>query len=80
MKEQKIKFIIRQDGTVVEEVQSLEDECLNLTKPFEESIGVIVNREYKPEYYSNESLQLSKDQVDEENAITTNVDGDGVSS
>ena len=58
---QKIKFIISQDGTVTEEVQGAESkQCLDITLPFEEALGTVSSREYKPEYYV--SLQQNQDQ------------------
>ena len=58
---QKIKFIISQDGTVTEEVQGAESkQCLDITLPFEEALGTVSTREYKPEYYV--TLQQNQDQ------------------
>ena len=46
---QKIKFIISQDGTVTEEVQgAVSKECLDVTLPFEQALGAVNSREYKP--------------------------------
>ena len=52
MKQQTIKFTIRQDGTVTEEVMgAVGDECESLTKNIEEKLGVVQRVEHKPEYY-----------------------------
>ena len=61
MPKQSIKFIIAQDGTVTEEVQGAESkQCLDITLPFEEVLGTVSSREYKPEYYV--TLQQNQDQ------------------
>ena len=52
MAQQTIKFTIRQDGTVTEEVMGVVgNECENLTKRIEERLGVVERVEHKPEYY-----------------------------
>ena len=52
MAQQAIKFIIRQDGTVTEEVMGVVGtDCENLTKRIEERLGVVERVEHKPEYY-----------------------------
>ena len=52
MEQQKIKFTIRQDGTVTEEVMGVVgNDCENLTKRIEERLGVVERVEHKPEYY-----------------------------
>ena len=64
-----IKFTIRQDGTVTEEVMGVVgNDCQNLTKRIEERLGVVERVEYKPEYYQqkqtteeNVSLHMHKD-------------------
>ena len=74
-----IKFIIAQDGSVKEEIQGcVSNECLNITKPFEESLGQVISREHKPEYYV--TLQQSQDQTNQERTFTTDSNVDGVSS
>ena len=61
MPKQSIKFTIAQDGTATEEVQGAESkQCLDITRPFEEALGTVSTREYKPEYYV--SLQQNQDQ------------------
>ena len=52
MPQQTIKFIVRQDGTVTEEVIGVVGtDCENLTKRIEERLGVVERVEHKPEYY-----------------------------
>ena len=52
MAQQTIKFTVRQDGTVTEEVMGVVgNECENLTKRIEERLGVVERVEHKPEYY-----------------------------
>ena len=63
MKQQMIKFIINQDGTVTEEVIGEEGgQCLDLTTSIEDALGSVVTREYKPEYYNNVTLQHNQNQ------------------
>ena len=62
MEQQKIKFTIRQDGTVTEEVIGVVgNECENLTKRIEERLGVVQNVEHKASYY--EQKQTTEDHV-----------------
>ena len=57
-----IKFTIRQDGTVTEEVMGVVgNDCQNLTKRIEERLGVVERVEYKPEYY--EQKQTTEEDV-----------------
>ena len=70
---QKIKFIISQDGTVTEEVQgAVSKECLDVTLPFEQALGSVNSREYKPEYYV--SLQQSQNKNQEQTSIDSSID------
>ena len=70
---QKIKFIISQDGTVTEEVQGAESkQCLDVTLPFEQALGTVNSREYKPEYYV--SLQQSQNKNQEQTSINQSID------
>ena len=70
MAQQSIKFTIRQDGTVTEEVRGVVGtDCENLTKRIEERLGVVERVEHKPEYYKqkqtteeNVSLHMHQDQ------------------
>ena len=69
MAQRSIKFTIRQDGTVTEEVMgAVGNECENLTKRIEERLGQVEKVEYKPEYYQQKqtledyvTLHLHKD-------------------
>ena len=64
--QQTLKFTIRQDGTVLEEVMgTVGNECENLTKRIEERLGTVQTVEHKPEYYQkneNVTLQHNQDQ------------------
>ena len=52
MPQQTIKFTVKQDGTVTEEVIGVVgNDCENLTKRIEERLGVVERVEHKPEYY-----------------------------
>ena len=67
--QQTLKFNIRQDGTVTEEViGAVGNECENLTKNIEDKLGVVQRVEHKPEYYQQKqtiedhvSLHMHKD-------------------
>ena len=62
MKQQSIKFTIRQDGTVTEEVMgTVGNECENLTKRIEEILGTVEKVDHKPEYYQQK--QTTEDHV-----------------
>ena len=62
MPKQTIKFNVRQDGTVTEEVIGVVGtDCENLTKRIEERLGVVVRVEHKPEYY--EQKQTTEEDV-----------------
>ena len=52
MKQETIKFTIRQDGYVTEEVIGAEsNQCLNLTESIERKLGNVITRSHKPEFY-----------------------------
>ena len=61
---QSIKFTIRQDGTVTEEVMGvIGNQCQEITKSIEEKLGKVVYVEPKPEYYqSQENVTLQHNQ------------------
>ena len=62
MPQQTIKFTIRQDGTVTEEVMGVVgNDCENLTKRIEERLGVVERVQHNPEYY--EQKQTTEDHV-----------------
>ena len=53
MGQQTIKFSIKQDGTVIEEVSGVVgNECEQLTKSIEEKLGTVIKVQHKPEYYA----------------------------
>ena len=59
MEKQTIKFSIRQDGTVAEEVFGvIGNSCQDLTKTIEEKLGNVTYVETKPEYYQQENVTL----------------------
>ena len=54
MKLETIKFTIRQDGYVTEEVIGAEsNQCLNLTESIERKLGNVTTRSYKSEFYES---------------------------
>ena len=58
MAQQSLKFTIRQDGTVTEEVMGvIGNQCENLTKRIEERLGVVERVEHKPEYYQDSTVE-----------------------
>ena len=57
MAQETIKFTIKQDGTVTEEVIGVQGStCENVTRKIEERLGVLNLRELKPEYYLNQPV------------------------
>ena len=70
MNQQKIKFTIRQDGTVSEEVfGTVGNECQDITKSIEEKLGNVNYVETKPEYYQN-NVTLQHDTNEDQTQIT----------
>ena len=62
MGQQTIKFSIKQDGTVIEEVAGVVgNDCENLTKTIEEKLGTVVKVQHKPQYY--EQKQTTQEDV-----------------
>ena len=64
-KQRKLKFTIRQDGYVTEEVIGAEShECINLTESLEKKLGELETRQFKPEFYQpaivNEHVTLQR--------------------
>ena len=54
----KLKFTIRQDGLVSEEVIGVVgNACQDLTKLIEERIGEVTYVETKPEFYQQQNIQ-----------------------
>jgi len=70
--QQKLKFSIRQDGTVTEEViGTVRSECISLTEQIEEKLGVLQTRQFKPEFYSN-NVALQHNQNEDQTQTTIN--------
>ena len=71
-KQQKLKFTIRQDGLVSEEVfGTVGNECENLTRTIEEKLGEVTYIEHKPEYYQQENVTLQHNQDQNQEQTTT---------
>ena len=67
MPQQQIKFTIRQDGLVSEEVfGAVGNDCENITRTIEKKLGSLTYREVKPEYYNNVTLQHNQNQDQEQ--------------
>ena len=64
MQKQTLKFTIRQDGYVTEEVIGvIGNQCQEITKSIEEKLGNVNYVEVKPEYYqSQENVTLQHNQ------------------
>ena len=64
MQKQTLKFTIRQDGYVTEEVIGvIGNQCQEITKSIEEKLGEVSYVETKPEYYqSQENVTLQHNQ------------------
>tara|TARA_B100000686_G_scaffold342097_1_gene420598 strand:- start:2488 stop:2697 length:210 start_codon:yes stop_codon:yes gene_type:complete len=61
MPKQTIKYTIKQDGTVTEEVQgAFGDTCINLTRDLEKKLGVLETRVHTSEYY-NQTIENTED-------------------
>ena len=64
---QTIKFTIRQDGTVLEEVSGVVgDGCMKITESIEKKLGTSVYIEPKPEYYQQENVSLQHNQNEDQ--------------
>ena len=71
-KQQKLKFTIRQDGLVTEEVfGTVGNECQDITKSIEEKLGSLETRQFKPEFYSN-NVALQHNQNEDQTQTTIN--------
>ena len=69
--QQTLKFTIRQDGLVTEEVfGAVGNECQDITKSIEEKLGNVTYVETKPEYYQN-NVTLQHDTNEDQTQITT---------
>ena len=68
--QQTLKFTIRQDGRVTEEVMGVtSNECVELTRQIDNKLGDVITREYKPQYFQNNNnvtLQHDQDQTQEQ--------------
>jgi hypothetical protein len=70
--QQTLKFTIRQDGLVSEEVIGVVgNACQNLTKSIEEKLGEVTYIERKPEYYQQENVTLQHNQNEDQTQTTT---------
>ena len=70
--QQTLKFNIRQDGLVSEEViGAIGNQCQNLTKSIEEKLGEVTYVEHKPEYYQQENVTLQHNQNEDQTQTTT---------
>ena len=72
MPQQQIKFTIRQDGLVSEEVVGVVgSSCQELTKSIEKKLGEVTYVETKPEYYQQENVTLQHNQDETQEQTTT---------
>ena len=71
-RQQTLKFTIRQDGRVTEEVMgATSNECVELTRQIDNKLGELETRQFKPEFYSNNvSLQHDQNQTQEQTPTT----------
>ena len=70
--EQSLKFTIRQDGLVTEEVfGAVGNECQDITKSIEEKLGNVTYVETKPEYYQQENVTLQHDTNENQTQTST---------
>ena len=59
-KQIRIKYIIKQDGTVTEEeIGATSDDCLKLTESVENRLGDIDTRSFKSEFYQNKQQAVT---------------------
>ena len=71
-KQHTLKFTIRQDGLVTEEVfGAVGNECQDITKSIEEKLGNVTYVETKPEYYQQENVTLQHNQNETQEQTTT---------
>ena len=70
-KQHTLKFTIRQDGLVTEEVfGTVGNECQDITKSIEEKLGNVTYVETKPENYQN-NVTLQHDTNEDQTQTTT---------
>jgi len=73
MEKQTLKFTIKQDGTVTEEVfGAVGNECQDITKSIEEKLGNVTYIETKPEYYQQENVTLQYNKNENQTQTTIN--------
>ena len=72
--QQTIKFTIRQDGTVLEEVSGVVgNECMKITESIEKKLGTSVYIEPKPEFYqTNQNVTLQQNQNEDQRQTSIN--------
>ena len=76
-RQQTLKFTIRQDGRVTEEVMgATSNECVELTRQIDNKLGELETRQFKPEFYSNNVSLLRNQNQTEEQTTTTGGTGD----
>ena len=69
--QQTLKFTIRQDGHVTEEVTgTTSHESVEITRAIEEKLGTLETRQFKPEFYSN-NVALQHNQNENQEQTTT---------
>ena len=70
--QQTLKFTIRQDGYVTEEViGATSNECIELTKQIDNKLGDLETRQHKPAYFNNNvTLQHDQNQTQEQTTTT----------
>tara|TARA_B100001996_G_scaffold100888_1_gene75619 strand:- start:1059 stop:1277 length:219 start_codon:yes stop_codon:yes gene_type:complete len=57
-KQETVKYTIKQDGTVTEEViGAIGKQCLKATEGVEEELGNVVNRDFLPSFYQELDFQ-----------------------
>ena len=75
--QQTLKFTIRQDGHVTEEVTgTTSHECVEITRAIEEKLGTLETRQFKPEFYSNNVALQHNQNENQEQTTTTGSTGD----
>ena len=71
-KQETVKYSIRQDGLVTEEVfGAVGNECQDITKSIEEKLGNVTYVETKPEYYQQENVTLQHDTNENQTQTST---------
>lgn len=55
--QQTVKFTIKQDGTIAEQVIGAKgNECMLITERIENRIGDVVSRDFSPAFYETEAV------------------------